>query len=259
MQPQQQAMFRQAPPPAVVALQSSITQLFGSDVLPRLVRPSEADHAARIDSLAQMAAAGEEVALRRFVDRMLRQGETPHQVCQLYLTDIARRLGDFWLEDRCTFVDVTLGVILLQGELRRLAPRLPAALDGEAGHAALMLTAPGENHGFGLAMLAEFFRAGRWAVEEVDAAEATARLAEVPFGLVAISVAHADRALELPPFIAALRRASCQPRLVVMVGGAALNAHPSLLPLLGADATAPDAASALARADALVTLMAEAA
>jgi methanogenic corrinoid protein MtbC1 len=62
--------------------------------------------------------------------------------------------------------------------------------------------------------------------------------------------------MALPPFIARLRAASRYRQLVVMVGGAALNAEPSLLALLGADATAPDAATALHRAEALVTLLA---
>lgn len=259
MHPLQRAAVRDTQPPALAALQTRITQLFGQNVLPRLARPAEVVHAEEIDSLARMAAAGDESGLRQFFSHQLLRGASPDVLCQLYLTDIARRLGDFWLEDRCTFVEVTLGVILLHAELRRLAPRLARQSPTDGGHAALMLTAPGEQHSFGLAMMAEFFRAGGWAVEEVQAVEAAPRLAEAAFDLIAISVAHSDRALALPSFVAGLRRASRRSRIVVMVGGAAFNQQPSLLALSGADATAPDAGTALYRADALVSLMADAA
>lgn len=259
MNPQHQLAVRnprRAPPPAVFALKSSIASLFGQDVLPRLARPREEGHGAQIATLARAAASGDAAGLSGAISQLLDQGLRAEHICQVYLTDIAAKLGDFWMEDRCSFVEVTLGVILLQNELRRLAPRLPHQHKEGSGRSALMLAAPGEQHGFGLAMMAEFFRAAGWNVEELaDSAEAPGRLAAEEFGLVAISVACASRALLLPPFIGALRSASRQPHLVVMVGGAALKAEPSLLPLLGADATAPDAASALQRAEALVSLM----
>ena len=259
MQIQQRAEFHpahRAPPPAIAALQSSIVHLFGHDVLPRLVKPRADGYAGQVANFAQLAASGDAAGLSAAVTTLLDQGMRADHICQTYLTDVARRLGDLWMDDRCTFIEVTLGAILLQNELRRIAPRLPHREVEGRGRSALMLAAPGEQHAFGIAMLAEFFRAAGWSVEElVDAEEATATLAAAEFGLVAISVAGASNALALAPFIAALRAASRQRHLVVMVGGNAINAEPSLLPLLGADATAPDAATALQRAETLVGLM----
>ena len=247
---------RRMPPPAVAALQTSIVRLFGQSVLPLLARSRTDVHASKVASLAESAARGDAGALRAAIDRLIRDGVKAEQICQTYLTDVARRLGDLWVEDRCSFIEVTLGAILLQNELHRIAPRLFQSDAEGLGRSALMLTAPGDRHSLGIRMLAEFFRAGGWLVEELsDSDDAAGRLAATEFGMVAITVADTTAALDLAPFIARLRAASRQPRLVVMVGGSAINAQPSLLPMLGADATAPDAASALQRAEALVGMM----
>jgi methanogenic corrinoid protein MtbC1 len=244
------------PPPALAALQTSLVKVFGDDVLPRLKRPPAPAASLRGEGMARLAVQGQGAALADEVQCLLDQGTGAEDICQVYLTDAARLMGEWWASDRCGFVEVTLGVILLQDELHRLAPRLRRRSPEGFGRSALMLPAPGEQHGFGLSMVAEFFRASGWNVEESHAGDALSRLAEADFALVALTVGTPDRAMALPPFIARLRAASRYRRLVVMVGGAAINAEPSLLPLLGADATAPDAASALHRAEALVTLLA---
>lgn len=248
--------MREPPPVALRALQTSLAKVVGSDVLPRLRRQAVSRPLPRGEAMARFAAGGDAAGLAACVQALLDEGMVAEDICQLDLTDAARLMGEWWATDRNSFVEVTLGVILLQDELHRLAPRLRRRMPEGFGQSALMLPAPGEQHGFGLSMVAEFFRASGWNVEETHGGDAESRLASADFALVALTAATPDRAMALPPFIARLRAASRYRQLVVMVGGAALNAEPSLLPLLGADATAPDAATALHRAEALVTLLA---
>jgi methanogenic corrinoid protein MtbC1 len=113
------------------------------------------------------------------------------------------------------------------------------------------LPAPGEQHSFGVCMVADTFREGGWCVRSGPSATRAQLLRLVRdewFDVVGLSIS-ADRALKgLASCIRALRAASCNPDLYVMLGGRAITAHAERALFLGADAMANDAASALAGA-----------
>jgi methanogenic corrinoid protein MtbC1 len=209
---------------------------------------------------AARIAAGDGAALSRALAEARAKGLIPEQICLTLLTDVARHLGELWLDDRCSFVDVTLGVQQAQAALLDLAPGFapPAAPGGGRVGRVLLGGAPGERHGFGALMVAEFFRLAGWdvALAPLPTAEAWLRAAaEQRFDVVGISLGRDDGIEELASLIGQLRRASRNPDLRVLVGGPAFlgsAAHRAFR--VGADATAPDAAAAVRAASALLPL-----
>lgn len=230
------------------------------DVLPSLKGVRAGDEAGRAELAAHCATrivAGDGAALSRGLAEARAKGLIPEQICLTLLTDVARRLGQLWLEDRCSFVDVTLGVQQAQAALINLAPGFAPPRGARTGRA-LLGGAPGEQHLFGALVVAEFFRAAHWdvAVAPLTTAEAWLRaVGEERFDVVGLSLGRDEGMEELASLIAQLRRASRNPELRVLVGGPAFldgAAHRAFR--IGADATAPDAAAAVRAAQRLLPL-----
>jgi methanogenic corrinoid protein MtbC1 len=77
------------------------------------------------------------------------------------------------------------------------------------------------------------------------------------FEIVGFSVSCESRIDQLTAGIRAIRRASCNPRVGVLVGGQVFNEHPEFVAMVGADATASDGKQSVLRAEQLITLLAE--
>jgi len=107
-------------------------------------------------------------------------------------------------------------------------------------------------------MVAEFFRAGGWHVAQDGGMTMRALMQRVSrewFGVVALSCGVADRLPAVPGLIEAIRAKSFNRDVAIMVGGAAFCDDAARSVLAGADATATNAAEALARAEGLVSLL----
>ena len=239
-------------------ISQQIAIALGQDVVPLLHELRQPLEVAELERLTAAAARGDGEALASAIRLKQANGQTSEQLCLTFLTLVARRLGEWWEEDRCTFVEVTLGMIVLHQQLRELAPGLVTSGAVGGGRSALMMTAIGSQHSMGIAMVAEFFRAAGWAIsDETIPSEAALirRVSEQWFGLVAISVGSSSNIPGLAGHISAIRAHSRNREVAVMLGGPALLSHPELALAAGADATAPDAAEALRRAESLVALM----
>jgi methanogenic corrinoid protein MtbC1 len=236
-----------------------IETALGQQILPRLGDRRFAPDQAEIERLTALAAAGDRQSLSQAVNQKRRSGESSEQVCLSTLTEVARRLGAWWEEDRCGFVEVTLGMVVLHQLLRDLAPELRRGVIGHHARSALMLPMPGEQHSFGISMVAEFFRAAGWQVAQDGARSLrglTRRVSQDWFGVVALSCGVVERLDALPAMVAAIRAHSFNPYVAIMVGGQAVAGDPRAAAACGADATATDAAEALRQAELLVSLMA---
>ena len=239
-------------------ISQQIALALGHNVVPLLRDLRQPVEVAEIERLAGAAARGDAETLTAAIRQKRATGQTSEQLCLTLLTLIARRLGEWWDEDRCTFVEVTLGMIVLHEQLRELAPGLVTSGTVGGARSALMMTAMGSQHSLGIAMVAEFFRAAGWAIsdETIPSEEVlVSRVSEQWFGMVAISVGSSVSIPGLANQIAAIRSHSRNREVAVMLGGPLLLAHPEIAVAAGADATAPDAAEALRRAESLVALM----
>ena len=181
-------------------------------------------------------------------------------IAEIYLDlfqPAARHIGDLWADDRCTFVDVTLAVGTLQKMLRTFGPVFHKnGRPAEGGRQALLLPLPGDQHTFGLSMVAEFFRRAGWNVWNTPLAspeDIGEAVSGAWFALVGFSASTDSRLDELAVTIGLIRRRSCNPHLGVMVGGPIFVEHPDYVARVGADAMGEDAVAALARAEAFAT------
>ncbi len=190
------------------------------------------------------------------------QGVAVEAICLDLLSATARHLGDLWVEDRCSFTEVTLAAVHLHRLLHAMASGADAVgrdAGAEGGGAAtglaLLVAAPGEQHSLGLSMLSDFFRGAGWQVQNpavTGPADAARVVAARPVDLIGFSLGAEVHLPRLAPCVAAVRRASRNRDIIVMVGGPAFLDRPELAIRLGADDTARDAAEALTRAAALL-------
>ena len=171
----------------------------------------------------------------------------------------ARHLGELWEEDLCNFADVTVGVGRLQQAMRDLSPGLvvrPPA--GGQLRRVLLLPSPGEQHTFGLVMVGEFFRSAGWDVAggPVQALDAEVLVRREWYDVVGFSLASDVHLARLAPVIAAVRKASLNPRVGVLVGGPMFLRQAGLATEVGADAVAINGSLAPEIADKLVDMLA---
>lgn len=212
-------------------------------------------HVKRLAALALQATSHEVVD---FVTGLMENGFDAERLYLELLTPTAVLLGEFWAEDFCTFADVTIGMGHLQTAMRSLHPAFFDAAEpvGPGALRAVLMPLPGEQHTFGLSMLSAFFtRAGwnTWSGQVADAAELDAMIRRDWIDLIGFSLSH-DALLDAARVhIAAIRTASRNPGIVIMVGGLPFAENATLATDIGADGTATDGASAVARASALLT------
>ena len=172
----------------------------------------------------------------------------------------ARHLGDMWKEDLCDFTDVTLGLCRLHQVLTQLGAGARAqARPAEHDRRALLAPAPGEQHTFGVLMVAEFFRRAGWDVAHVcgpfdgDVLEA---VRSESFDVVGFSLSCESRLDTLAATIRSVRRASRNRAIGVLVGGRVFQEHPEQVTCVGADVTALDGRQAPRQARDLLDLVA---
>ena len=209
----------------------------------------------------QFAAAALTDEVRGLLDRVdtLLAGGVPVETIYLdLLAPAARRLGAWWDSDACDYFDVTMGLWRLQEVLQARSTFGPwSAPSGASARRAFFAPAPGEQHGFGAALVEEFFRRAGWQTwnaPTTDLAGLEEHVAARNYDIVGLTIS-VERHLEmLPATIAALRRASRNPDIIVMVGGRVFVADPALAEQVGADATAADAEAAVAVAERLLAV-----
>ena len=211
-------------------------------------------HVERLASLSLQATSHEVVD---FVTGLMENGVDVERLYLKLLTPTAALLGQFWTDDVCSFADVTIGVGHLQTAMRSLHRAFFANTVQTAASSprAMLLPLPGEQHTFGLSMLSAFFtRAGwdTWSGTVADAGELNAMVRGDWIDLIGFSLSHDALLDDARRHIAAVRSASRNPAIVIMVGGLPFALDPSLALKIGADGTALDGAKAVAIAATLL-------
>jgi methanogenic corrinoid protein MtbC1 len=172
------------------------------------------------------------------------------------LAPAARRLGDLWLLDRCSFAEVTMGLVRLQNIMRAVAPP-PRTQDprGERERRVLLTVYPNEQHAFGITLVGQLFTEAGWSVTLMTPtrmAEVTQRLSSEWFDLVGISLSNDSLIEKLTSAISQMRRKSRNRLIGVLVGGATFNGNPDLYATVGANASASDGREAVLIAEGLM-------
>ena len=202
---------------------------------------------AEIDEFANLVIRPAPEAAHALFDRIVARAYDFEMLAEGFAAPVARRLGEFWDEDRCDFLDVAFGI----GRLREFVAEITGRMDPATGvraPRALLMSAPGDNHVFALDVLAGFLGEAGWLVDtqrglDMDAnADFVARHWTHVVGVTMGSLDHFDAVQRT---LRAVRRASVNPQLATMVGGALFNADRDLAVRIGADGTAPDGPTAL--------------
>ena len=218
--------------------------------------PNEVDP---IRTFAGLTLGLEAHAASDFIDALLGQGVTVEAVFLDWLAPAARCLGEQWESDETDFANVTLGV----GRLHMIMRRLGEDFSGEPTHAdggesVLLTNIPGEQHSFGLSMVAEFFRRAGWNLCTGPFAshrELTSLVHNHWFDVVGFSVSSDRRLDDLKRDIDAIRIGSRNPLVGIILGGPMLQFHPELVAAVGADMMSIDAANAPREARGLIGQM----
>jgi methanogenic corrinoid protein MtbC1 len=240
------------------------------EVIPRILLNNKADLArrdrARLKALARttrdvpafcrIVLTGELVEAEEHVANEMAKGATPESMLLDLFAPTARRLGELWESDECTFVDVTLALGRLQQILRIFSDTYRAAPDpAKLGFRALLATVPSNQHVFGIFVVEELFRRSGWNVLTLPApkrAELTAAVAQEWFAVVGLSISCDDGAKATASLIADIRSASLNKSVLVLVGGRYIADNPEQSSLMGADLAGADAQQAIERSQAFL-------
>jgi methanogenic corrinoid protein MtbC1 len=198
-----------------------------------------------------------EEAVALVVARLIEEGDAAEATCLELIADAARHLGILWEEDRASFAEVTLGMFHLQRMVHDVAPmtRRRTAGPGEPHKTFLLLTLEGEQHSLAKTILANCFDSAGWQVStrQVSSTDDVAGLVSgIDYDVVGFSMATDVVVARADQCIKAVRQASHNRHVIIMVGGALILATPSLVERLGADGTAASAAEATVRAEELL-------
>lgn len=219
-------------------------------VIPRLVRydPATLHHpaltptAAEFDEFFDRLLQDDEAGLVATIDRLHGRGLSMRTLFMDLLVPASRRMGERWCDDTSDFVAVTVAV----SQLQRLVQHYSATFCAEGrplgrGHRILLAQPRDETHGFGLTLVAEFFRCDGWDVvvshagNDVDPVQ---RVRAEHFDAVGLSIGSMLNLPWLRDRIPRLRRESCNASVVVMVGGPVFSGEPDRVASVGADLTA---------------------
>jgi methanogenic corrinoid protein MtbC1 len=236
----------------------SLSALIESEIIPRLMvahaTVSQATGSVKSDAViafdeveafAPLVMQVEADALLAHVESIIARGVSFDTVLVDLLAPTARLLGEFWEDERCDFVDVTMGLWRLQEVVHEISGRMPAERPLAAGaRRALFAPLPGDQHSFGTVVIDDLFRRDGWLTDRLSEAETHDLLRRVEddwFDIIGLTVSCDCHIATLPSMIAALRNVSRNPQICVMVGGRVFSANPDLVAHVGADGTARDA------------------
>lgn len=163
------------------------------------------------------------------------------------ISPAARLLGDRWLSDDVSFVDVHVGLLRLhqlvvEFESFNISNVKPLDLR------LLLATAPGEQHTLGITMVGDFFRRSGWEVDYcigMEGSEIVHKVASTSYNCVGFSVNYSSCFDSLRPLIALIRQTIPDKKPLIAVGGNYFVRFPGMHKNLDVDLCLGDAADAV--------------
>ena len=209
-----------------------------------------------VSEFVKLVLSRDEDLAQHCVDTLRIRGVAVETIYIDLLAPVARHLGELWEQDLCDITDVTVGLGRLQQVLRQLSREFGQDLQHAAnGRRVLLLPAPGEQHSFGLIMVAEFFSRAGWEVvggPTENAMDPVALVRREWFDAVGFSMASDLHLGDLGECIQRIRSAAINPHLGIIVGGPAFASNPGYANDVHADLAINDGRLAPAEAEKLV-------
>ncbi|MFM2398852.1 MAG: hypothetical protein RL341_1009 [Pseudomonadota bacterium] len=258
--------FMRVPDKSTVRAPVELTYLIHACVIPGLVRAYKSGRRSRrgaqtaqvehpigpkqVAEFAQITLLDQAQDAQSKINEYLRTGIPIERIYLDLLAPAARHLGLGWSADSCDFTEVTVGCWRLQQIMRDYeaefsAPRVPVA----AADSVLLSAAPGEQHTFGISMLAAFFRRAGFEVlgePATTAAQIVEMVRAWELDVVGLSIGTDIARKGLASLVANIRRACAGKPMLILVGGAAIDPQSCDLAALGADVALSDPMEAIA-------------
>ncbi|WP_456684868.1 cobalamin B12-binding domain-containing protein [Bradyrhizobium sp. P5_C11_2] len=250
----------------------ALGRLVQTEIIPQLVllhrrfvaeqiKPAFKPDVEQVAAFTHLALAQDDTAMIQAFSALVGEGYPVDRLFLDLLAPSAALLGRMWEEDLCDFVEVTTGVARLQQLVARFRVGGEAIPLGD-DRRLLLMSAPGEQHTFGVRIVEQFMSRAGWAVSvglSSSSEEIAALVASEWFDVVGLTLSNETRVTQLATAIRSVRAASRNRSIAVMVGGPVFLEHPELVPQVGADASAVDAATAVLLAQRLLDLAADSA
>ena len=214
-----------------------------------------------VRAFAQLVLEPDENVAHACIDAMRTSGISVETIYTDLLAPVARYLGELWEDDLCDFTQVTVGLGRLQQVLRELSPAFSQSNASTSGNRVLLLPGPGEQHTFGLVMVAEFFRRAGWDVGGGPweaGADPVVMVKREWFDVVGFSLGNVEQLDDLAACIKNVRAAALNKSICVIVGGPLFLANPEYVAYVNADAASTDGAQAPHLAASLVSALVKA-
>ena len=182
------------------------------------------------------------------VRAMLEAGVSIKEVFELYIPDVARLLGDYWVNNKLSFVEVTLATSRLQTLAREFERLYIGSINsGTNGPEILLITPKGEQHTFGAQMASRKLRrlgASPYLSINHGKSEIKKILNKQNFKLIGLSLSEyklCDRQSELSSIIAMIKKL----KIPIIAGGSLVQSSGNFLKDLDVDLITNDAVHAL--------------
>ncbi len=209
---------------------------------------NSAPRADLVESFIAAALSGSDDAFAQLLQHLRRSRISLAAIADVYIPEAARQMGEAWLDDRLSWLDVSLGVARLQSLLREIGAAWVADQAENAGDGAVLLLVPeGEQHTLGpMVAMGQLRRMGisvclRLAPHH---RELSALMEGRQFDGILISVATEGRLQSTIGLIRYFRsmRIKLPP---IVLGGPIVKENPSLAVEAGADYACIDVATAM--------------
>lgn len=255
---------------AVEARLALLAQAIQDEIIPRLMLahrvpnvrlPQQLLNAPKVSLLdvqefSRLILSLDENVAQACIDAMRKRGISIETIYLDLLAPVARHLGRLWEQDLCDFTEVTVGLGRLHQVLRELSPAFGLTKNQSvSGRRVLLLPGPGEQHTFGLVMVAEFFRRAGWDVAGGPweaGADPVVMVRREWFDVVGFSLANEQHLPELAQCIGNVRKAALNRDVGIMVGGPTFLLNPQYVAKVQADVAVNDGSRAPDVAESLV-------
>jgi methanogenic corrinoid protein MtbC1 len=134
-------------------------------------KPSRADGqgtvslAEHVPLVARCALSADDRQLNALIGDLVAQGWVGDALVKHLLEPAARVLGDAWLADDCSEIDLTIALSMLQLAGHAVHSRVTAENLRKSRYSILLVTAPGEPHLLGPSLLGDMFNNAGWTVD----------------------------------------------------------------------------------------------
>jgi methanogenic corrinoid protein MtbC1 len=184
-----------------------------------------------VESFCEVLRSGNKIGAERMLKAATQRRAGYATVADGLLSAAARRLGDMWLNDEASFMEVSIGVSLIFRLNHEHAQRhVPVVRQPGLRHA-VFATLPGQAHNLGLVLAAEGFRQADWQVTlllDTSMGLIIDRVRRLRPEAVGLSVSNLDRKHQLEHLIGDLQALPFG--FEIMLGGTAADDVHAALP-----------------------------